>query len=111
MKNWIKQLIAGNFGLCKTFWLCFFTVGIFINVIIRLIEHAIDSIESLSLILLMFLVLAFSLAYLFIALTGVWNSAKRYTGRAIWKFLAKIVVIMNVIAFFISTMTAIILYV
>ena len=36
-----------------------------------------------------------SIAYAIVVLTGIWNSASKYTGSMFWSVLAKIIVVLN----------------
>ena len=89
-KGFIKQLIEGDFGLAKTYWLYFVLGGIAVNLLLMI------PISSSSLGLIVVFTLA-SIAYAIIVLTGVWNSASRYTGSKIWSVLAKIIVGANAV--------------
>ena len=89
-KGFIKQLIDGDFGLAKTYWLYFVLGGIAVNLLLMI------PISSSSLGLIVVFTLA-SIAYAIIVLTGVWNSASRYTGSKIWSVLAKIIVGANAV--------------
>ena len=89
-KGFIKQLIEGDFGLAKTYWLYFILGGMAVNLLFML------PISSSSLGLIVVFTLA-SIAYAIIVLTGVWNSASRYTGSKIWSVLAKIIVGANAV--------------
>ena len=89
-KGFIKQLIDGDFGLAKTYWL-YFVVGS--NLLWLLLMFPISS-SSLGLIVVSMLA---AIAYDVVVLTGVWNSASRYTGSKIWSVLAKIIVGTNAV--------------
>ena len=89
-KGFIKQLIDGDFGLAKTYWL-YFVVGS--NLLWLLLMFPISS-SSLGLIVVSTLA---AIAYDIVVLTGVWNSASRYTGSKIWSILAKIIVGANAV--------------
>ena len=89
-KGFIKQLIDGDFGLAKTYWLYFVLGGMAINLLLFF------PISSSSLGLIVVSMLA-AIAYDIVVLTGIWNSASRYTGSKIWSVLAKIIVGANAI--------------
>ena len=89
-KGFIKQLIDGDFGLAKTYWL-YFVLGS--NLLWLLLMFPISS-SSLGLIVVSMLA---AIVYAIVVLTGVWNSASRYTGSKIWSVLAKIIVGANAI--------------
>ncbi len=89
-KGFIKQLIDGDFGLAKTYWLYFVLGGIAVNLLLMI------PISSSSLGLIVVSMLA-AIVYVIVVLTGVWNSASRYTGSKIWSVLAKIIVGANAV--------------
>ena len=87
-KSFIKKLIDGDFSLVKTYWL----YGVVGSIIMNLLM--IFPIISGSMPLLVSAVLI-SIAYAIIVLSGIWNSAGKYTGSMLWSVLAKIIVILN----------------
>ena len=89
-KGFIKQLIDGDFGLAKTYWLYGVLGSIAMNLLLMF------PILSGSLVLIVVAMLA-SIAYAIVVLTGIWNSASRYTGSKIWSVLAKIIVGANAV--------------
>ena len=89
-KGFIKQLIDGDFGLAKTYWL-YFVLGS--NLLWLLLMFPISA-SSLGLIVVSTLAV---IAYDIVVLTGIWNSASRYTGSMIWSVLAKIIVGANAV--------------
>ena len=89
-KGFIKQLIDGDFGLAKTYWL-YFVLGS--NLLWLLLMFPISS-SSLGLIVVSMLAV---ISYDIVVLTGIWNSASRYTGSKIWSVLAKIIVGANAV--------------
>ena len=84
-KGFIKQLIDGDFGLAKTYWLYFILGGMAINLLLFFPMSS----SSLGLIVVSMLA---AIVYAIVVLTGVWNSASRYIGSKIWSVLAKIIV-------------------
>ena len=90
VKGFIKQLIDGDFGLAKTYWLYFILGGMAINLLLFF------PMSSSSLGLIVVYMLA-AIAYDIVVLTGIWNSASRYTGSKIWSALAKIIVGANAV--------------
>ena len=89
-KSFIKQLIDGDFGLAKTYWLYFILGGMAINLLLFFPMSS----SSLGLIVVSMLA---AIAYDIVVLTGIWNSASRYTGSKIWSVLAKIIVGANAV--------------
>ena len=84
-KGFIKQLIDGDFGLAKTYWLYLILGGMAINLLLFFPMSS----SSLGLIVVSMLA---AIVYAIVVLTGVWNSASRYIGSKIWSVLAKIIV-------------------
>ena len=89
-KSFIKQLIDGDFGLAKTYWLYFILGGMAINLLLFFPMSS----SSFGLIVVSMLA---AIVYVIVVLTGVWNSASRYTGSKIWSVLAKIIVGANAV--------------
>jgi len=89
-KGFIKQLISGDYGLARTYWLYFVLGGMAINLLLFFPMSS----SSLGLIVVSMLA---AIAYDIVVLTGIWNAAARYTGSKIWSVLAKIIVGVNVI--------------
>ena len=89
-KGFIKQLIDGDFGLAKTYWL-YFVLGS--NLLWLLLMFPISS-SSFGLMVVSTLA---AIAYDIVVFTGIWNAASRYTGSKIWSVLAKIIVGANAI--------------
>jgi len=89
-KGFIKRLMDGDFGLAKTYWLYFVVGGMAINLLLFFPMLS----SSFGLIVVSMLA---AIAYDIVVLTGVWNSASRYTGSKIWSVLAKIIVGANAV--------------
>ena len=87
-KGFIKQLMDGDFSLAKTYWL----YGIVGSVVMNLLLIFPMMSGSMSLIIIAGLI---SVAYAFVVLTGIWNSATKHTGSKFWAVLAKIIVVLN----------------
>lgn len=95
MENNIKNkfpvnLIKGEIALWKSYWL----FGVLGNIVSAFLV-SISSIVSLE---LMFIVSIIALAYSICVLIGIWNSASNYTGSKVWTILAKIMVVLGVLA-------------
>lgn len=94
----ILSFIKGEVSLVITFW--FFCVFVLI-----FLEFLISSIALPSLLTLpygktiLFILASIIAVYSIISLIAVWNSASKYTGLAIWKWLAKAVVVLNILLF------------
>ena len=87
-KGFIKQLIDGDFSLVKTYWL----YGVIGSIVMNLLMIFPVMSGSMPLLVSSGLV---SIAYAIVVLTGIWNSASKYTGSMLWSVLAKIIVILN----------------
>ena len=87
-KSFIKKLIDGDFSLVKTYWL----YGVVGSIVMNLLMIFPVMSGSMPLLVLAGLV---SIAYAIVVLTGIWNSASKYTGSMLWSVLAKIIVVLN----------------
>lgn len=87
-KGFIKKLIDGDFSLAKTYWLYGVVGSIVLNLFLLLptMSGSMPLLVSAGLI---------SIAYAIVVLTGIWNSASKYTGSMFWSVLAKIIVVLN----------------
>ncbi len=84
----MKKFLLGNIRLVIMFWL-FFVVGeLFFEYLIHVFKNnGIE--ENLRAIIC---ILIFSIIYDAIIIVATWNSANKYQGKQIWKYLTKIVV-------------------
>tara|TARA_B110000008_G_C16873383_1_gene525742 strand:+ start:535 stop:888 length:354 start_codon:yes stop_codon:yes gene_type:complete len=87
-KAFIKRLMDGDLSLVKTYWLYGVVGSILMNIVLLIPLMA----ESLP---LLYGAIFVSLAYAFVVLTGIWNSATKHHGYKFWAILAKIIVIFN----------------
>ena len=85
--NFFIQLINGDFGLAKTYWLFGVVVGLVVNLLSR-------SVPSLGVLIL--LTLAYT-AYEIVMLIGTWRAANRYRGPGVWILLAKVAVVFGAV--------------
>ena len=96
----LRSFMAGNVPLAKTYWFYGVIIG---NILIGLLllpaimSNAV-SIASFPLgrLLLMFLGLLPTF-YFLIVYVAIWNSAGKYEGEAVWRWLARMIVILNVL--------------
>lgn len=82
----LAKLLAGDYGLARTYWL----FGVLPNVLLaplRLINN-----PELSLLLALPL-----LGYGVVVAIGVWRSASRYQGPAVWGVLAKLAIVFGIL--------------
>lgn len=82
-RNFFIQLINGDFGLAKTYWL----FGVLVGIAVNLMSRAVPGVGVLIL-----LTLAYT-AYEIVVLIGTWRAANRYRGPGVWVLLAKVAVI------------------
>lgn len=113
----MKQLLNGDFGLKKAFWLYGVAVTFIINLFHQIIESQIDKkigrydfitylqrygnlmkLDSNFVILSVIYVssFVFLVGYVIIAGVGIWRSASVYEGSGIWSFLAKLIILFGV---------------
>jgi hypothetical protein len=86
--NFLK-FIRGGYGLPLTFWVFWVSIGLVLNYGIKYwqLSHA----WQFAVVALL------QLAHVCLGLLAVWNAAKRYVGLRLWSYLARFVVILNVI--------------
>lgn len=91
---WLKKLWNGEYPLWKTYWL-FNVLASFVFYLALVL--AIGALEG-NIQLLLIVVGGLSLlwmAYIFVALGGLWRSAQAYTGCWVWKYLSYFIVIVG----------------
>lgn len=86
-KGFFGKLLAGDYGLAKTYWLYGVLVG-FVGRIVMIIITTSD---------LLFIFTLALMAYQICVLIGVWRAAKQYKGEQVWAILAQIAVILGAI--------------
>ena len=92
----IRKLWRGNYAFL-TYWVFYVVVGIALNVIIAAAEGLLASARTLDLVAF-FLLLAIGLAYYPLVCVGIWRSASKYQGRMVWAVLAKVHVVLGILA-------------
>ena len=97
-KAFIKRLMDGDLSLAKTYWL-YGVVGSILMNIVLLIPLMAGSLP------LLYGAIFVSLAYAFVVLTGIWNSATKHDGSKFWAVLAKIIVIFNGLYIFMTVVS------
>jgi hypothetical protein len=83
----MRKLLAGDFGLAKTYWLFWFLAGapLYIGAMIQGTALA-------------FMLYCLALTpYHVVIWIAVWNAANKYQGSDFWYWLAKIVVIFSIL--------------
>ena len=86
MKDFFLKFISGRLGLAPTFWVC----GVLIALILDFLTSHATTLWQLV------LVTAVMFTHFVLIIIAVWNASKLYTGRLVWKWLARIVAILNV---------------
>jgi hypothetical protein len=86
LKKFFLKLISGRLGLATTFWLCGVLVALTLNF---LTSHA-------TTLWQLILVTAVMFTHFVLIIIAVWNASRLYQGRQIWKWLARIVAILNI---------------
>lgn len=94
-KPFFSKLASGDFGLAKTYWIFGVLVGIAVNFIVST-AGAVGSLNIIYFVALLHTLYFFPLSF------GTWRAADRYTGNKIWAILAKIAIILGVIALFVT---------
>ena len=85
IKNIAKKLLAGDFGLVKTYWLFGFCTVLFLFGISTLLPGRLLAVGGVITLLYV--------AFIFI---GIWNASNKYSGPRIWAWLAKAAVISGI---------------
>jgi hypothetical protein len=88
-KGFLSELIGGDYGLAKTFWVYGFLIRWALNFIFLLIARSSGSVGFISIAVI--LITTYEILLLF----GIWNSAKKYNGPSIWAIFAKILVVVG----------------
>jgi serine/threonine protein kinase len=87
-KVFFGKLTCGDFGLARTYWLYGVLVSLGVNLLIGLIP--VLGVQMALMIV--------GMAYQILVFIGVWRAAGRYRGRKVWAVLAKIAVVLGVLA-------------
>ena len=92
--KFLRKLVSGEYSLGKTYWL----YGVLFNMILAtvvIISTSTYSSSSTSKALPFLACFSFLLIYNMIFSIGLWNSSTNHVGSAIWKFIAKLIAIIN----------------
>ena len=82
-KGFFRFLMAGNFGLAKTYWLFGVLVAAVYYFLMEYIGYG-----------LLFWIISIPYLFYWVAVSvGIWNAAGKYRGNPIWALLARIAVI------------------
>ena len=92
----IDKLVNGDYGLAKTFWLWCFLGNFFWKLLFGFAYGA-----GLPKVLILLLGVCFIL-YFFAAYKGLWSASTKYQGNQIWKYLARLVVVLGSLSIVIS---------
>ncbi len=90
-KGFFGKLMAGDYGLAKTYWVYGFLVNLLFSFVITLSMKT----GSKALLLLFF---SLGSIWSIIVMIGIWNVAKKYTGSKLWSFLARVAVILGMLS-------------
>ena len=86
IKNFFLKFISGRLGLAVTFWL----YGV-------LVALTLDFLTSQTSALWQVVVLAVvTFVHFILIIIAVWNASQLYQGKSIWKWLARVVALLNV---------------
>lgn len=85
-----RRLMAGDFGLAKTYWLYLFLPSFGCNVFLKVV-----GIPTLRMVVLVAYVV-----YSVPALLGTWRAARRYNGFLLWSVLAAFAVLFGWLSLF-----------
>lgn len=99
--NYFMNLLKGNVPLWTTYWVYYFLVGIFFNIINKIIEFNYFSLnEHFEVAILGYFY--FIVAYQLLISVAVWNSAGNYKGKKLWAILARISAVLVVIVIIVT---------
>jgi hypothetical protein len=93
-KNIIVKLWSGEVALAKAYWLW----GVLANMLLSIVIGIVPLLNQTIVIPLS----AFTVVYAVFISVAIWKSATRYEGKVLWKYLAKIAVIIPLILIGIS---------
>ncbi len=93
-KNILIRLWSGEVALIKTYWLW----GVLVNIVLSFVIGMAPLINQT----LAIIISAFAVIYAIFISVAIWKSATRYEGKTLWKYLAKIAVILPLIGIIVS---------
>jgi hypothetical protein len=90
-----KQFINGELSLFKTYWLVSIPSFIALGIIAKIVELEPATTPTIIWVVSYLIVVVFTTI-------GMWNSATKYNGSKIWKWIVKIQCILTIIPFFLA---------
>ena len=109
-ENFLKALWKGDIPLSITYWVFGFLLGSIFKVVSYVIEHnlmtMILKIPEQSLEYLLFTYNAWLVVYSIFISVAIWRSATKYKGSTIWAILAKVLVVLGILALSLSLVFA-----
>ena len=94
----IKALWRGDVALVKTYWLFGVVAGIIFNIVFAYIEHQSALYSTVLGGLFVLALVVFVFAYSIFICFAIWRSANKYRGLQRYAILAKVAVILSVVA-------------
>lgn len=85
-KDFLNQLLSGDFGLARTFWI----YGVLFEILFALVISVLPFVGLLN------------IAWTVVVLIGTWRAANRYEGWRGWAMLARISVVLTWISLAVS---------
>ncbi|PPD51332.1 MAG: hypothetical protein CTY12_08190 [Methylotenera sp.] len=86
MKNFYLKFISGRLGLGVTFWI----FGVLIALLLNFLNSRTSALWQIIVLT------SVTFVHFVLIVIAVWNASKLYSGSQIWKWLARIIVILNV---------------
>lgn len=86
IKNFFFKFISGHFGLAITFWL----YGVLVALTLDFLTSHVTTLWQVIFLAVI------TLTHFGLIVIAVWNASKLYLGKSHWKWLARIVVFLNV---------------
>ena len=93
--NHLSQLWWGRFGLSKTFWLYNILIPVLIAIPIDVWNKYINVDTKINLSFISLLYFSIFACYSYLALIGLWRSSAKYTGKVLWVWLSRAVVVLG----------------
>ena len=88
--SFLSNLIKGEIALWKTYWLFGVLGNVIATFLINVSAHFSEA--------LFFIILVSMIIYKIGVFIAIWNSASKYVGAKVWAILAKIMVVLGVLA-------------
>jgi hypothetical protein len=87
LKNFFLKFISGRLGLATTFWLC----GVLVAITLNFLTSHVTTLWQLILVTVVMII------HLILIVIAVWNASKLYTGMPLWKWLSRVIAILNAV--------------